>query len=344
MGISVADNFDHKSKKPLDARTSYATTALMKAVTDANMNEGCFAYCEETDKYYKFLSSNTVDETLGKWREWAGGGGGTSDYSDLSNKPSINNVTLSGNKTTSDLGISYDDLSNKPTIPSVSNCYKTDDSAETTLADGDYFPFYDASASGMRKSLWSNIKSVLKTYFDTLYSTVKESLSASSGSSTLSLVTRGEKYTWGQKQDKLTAGNNVSISGSTISANASGSLVNNYTTSEQVIGTWIDGSTLYQRTFTGTTSNSSDIMNIATLQGIKVRNMFGIISSTSSDIATSTSQVLLPVGASKSAGFSDDVNIFAYADNGTITLFYGSGMNTYRNKGYALTVQYTKTS
>lgn len=34
-----------------------------------------------------------------------GGGGGTSDYTDLSNKPKINNVTLSGNKTSSDLGV-----------------------------------------------------------------------------------------------------------------------------------------------------------------------------------------------------------------------------------------------
>lgn len=34
-----------------------------------------------------------------------GGGGGATDYSDLTNKPSINNITLSGNKTTSDLGI-----------------------------------------------------------------------------------------------------------------------------------------------------------------------------------------------------------------------------------------------
>lgn len=34
-----------------------------------------------------------------------GGSGGTTDYSDLSNKPSINNVTLSGNKSSSDLGI-----------------------------------------------------------------------------------------------------------------------------------------------------------------------------------------------------------------------------------------------
>lgn len=34
-----------------------------------------------------------------------GGGGGTSNYNDLSNKPSINNVTLSGNKSASDLGL-----------------------------------------------------------------------------------------------------------------------------------------------------------------------------------------------------------------------------------------------
>lgn len=40
---------------------------------------------------------------LGKSR--GGGSGGTSDYSDLTNKPSINGVTLSGNKTSGDLGI-----------------------------------------------------------------------------------------------------------------------------------------------------------------------------------------------------------------------------------------------
>ena len=35
-----------------------------------------------------------------------GGGGGTDDYSDLSNKPKINNVTLDGNKSWADLGLS----------------------------------------------------------------------------------------------------------------------------------------------------------------------------------------------------------------------------------------------
>lgn len=39
------------------------------------------------------------------WVNQSGGGGGTSDYSDLTNKPQINNVTLAGNKSGSDLGI-----------------------------------------------------------------------------------------------------------------------------------------------------------------------------------------------------------------------------------------------
>lgn len=49
----------------------------------------------------------------------------TGDYEDLSNKPSINGVTLIGNKTSEELGIipggtgNYDDLSNKPSINNV---------------------------------------------------------------------------------------------------------------------------------------------------------------------------------------------------------------------------------
>lgn len=39
------------------------------------------------------------------WKTVSGGGGGTSDYSDLTNKPQINSVTLSGNKSLDALGI-----------------------------------------------------------------------------------------------------------------------------------------------------------------------------------------------------------------------------------------------
>lgn len=47
------------------------------------------------------------------------GGGGTSDYNDLANKPSVNNVTLTGNKSLSDLGAaSAADVAAKYTKPS----------------------------------------------------------------------------------------------------------------------------------------------------------------------------------------------------------------------------------
>lgn len=82
MGINIADNFAYNGKKPLDNRTEYTTLSAMKSVVDANINEGCLAYNKEDGKYYKFLSTNTVDATTGKWREFETGGGGQT-YNDF---------------------------------------------------------------------------------------------------------------------------------------------------------------------------------------------------------------------------------------------------------------------
>lgn len=49
-------------------------------------------------------------------------GGGNNDYNLLDNKPSINAVPLTGNKTTAELGLfsgDYDDLTNKPSLATV---------------------------------------------------------------------------------------------------------------------------------------------------------------------------------------------------------------------------------
>lgn len=40
---------------------------------------------------------------------YRGGGGGVTDYDDLTNRPKINNITLTGNKTTQDLGLADPD-------------------------------------------------------------------------------------------------------------------------------------------------------------------------------------------------------------------------------------------
>lgn len=57
-------------------------------------------------------------------------------YNDLGNQPRINNVTLSGNKTTSDLGISYNDLSNQPTIPQLVSTYSSSDETKAITGKG----------------------------------------------------------------------------------------------------------------------------------------------------------------------------------------------------------------
>ena len=90
-----------------------------------NPSEGAIYYC---------VSGGTADVATWSYdfTMTGGGGGGTSDYNDLTNKPSIASVTLSGNKTLADLGAvassdlatvattgSYSDLTNKPTIPAA---------------------------------------------------------------------------------------------------------------------------------------------------------------------------------------------------------------------------------
>ena len=75
MALVLGDNFSYGGSKPLDARLKYNTTTEMKAVADATMYDGCLAYCSGTDKTYQWKSTNTVDETLGKWREFSSGGG-----------------------------------------------------------------------------------------------------------------------------------------------------------------------------------------------------------------------------------------------------------------------------
>lgn len=74
MAISVADNFQYLGTKPLDARLKFASVSDMVSTAAASLYDGCFAYVTATKKYYSYDSTNTVDVTLGKWREYTSGG------------------------------------------------------------------------------------------------------------------------------------------------------------------------------------------------------------------------------------------------------------------------------
>lgn len=78
--------------------------------------EGCTGIAPTNTTYWQVFAS--------------GGGGGTDDYEDLENKPSINGVVLSGDKSTGDLGIEFNDL---------------DDVDMTGVTDGQV-PTWDATA------------------------------------------------------------------------------------------------------------------------------------------------------------------------------------------------------
>lgn len=220
-----------------------------------------------------------------------GGASGTSDYPDLTNKPSINGVELSGNKTASDLGIN---------IPDVSGMYSTGDSASTDIADDDYVPFYDSSASAKKKSLWSNIKALLKTYFDGLY------------------------------QKTLTAGTNIGISGTTISA--TNTIALNYSTSEQVVGTWIDGASLYQKTIScGTLTNGTEKLVSTGLSNVSVKEMFGY--------TYKSSGTMLPLPESDGTNDSN-IRLSARDDGATIVILPNYDVTQYTET--YVTIRYTK--
>ena len=76
MSISLNANFELLSAGLyLDARQQFNTIIEMKDFAETSIPDGFITYNKETQKHYVFDSSNTVDATLGKWREYNSGGG-----------------------------------------------------------------------------------------------------------------------------------------------------------------------------------------------------------------------------------------------------------------------------
>ena len=56
-----------------------------------------------------------LEKIIAKYGTGGSGSSGTTNYNDLTNKPSINGITLTGNKTSADLGINAIIPSTEPT-------------------------------------------------------------------------------------------------------------------------------------------------------------------------------------------------------------------------------------
>ena len=271
MALTLGDNFSYQGSKPLDGRLKYDTLAAMKAVADATMYDGCMAYCVGTDKTYQWKSSNTVDADTGKWREFSSGGGGasalddltdvtitsatsgqvlkyngsgwvngeggsggTTDYSDLTNKPSINSVTLSGNKTLSELDIQKNmQLASTTGAQSkyVGRVYQylgedTTD-AGVTFTHGNFYECYYDTSSSTYKWKRVNVQPV-------------GGYSAGNGINITNDTVAVKEFESGDMDDVIPELPSV------------GARYHVYSTTEQVVGEWLDGSKIYQVTFSTT--------------------------------------------------------------------------------------------
>lgn len=241
------------------------------------------------------------------------GGSGVSSYTELTEKPKINNVVLTGNKTTADLGITSptktSDLTND------SGFYSSSDTAETTIADGDYFPFYDVSASGRKKTLWSNIKSALGSVF----------------------------------QPKLTAGNNITIDANnniyaTMPVMGTFSKADLYSTTEKVIGCWTDGRPLYQKVVNfGTGANktvksvSHGVSNISTLVDLHFFGQMGSGSGSSGSLVAGMCDATYEYWSD--SGAISAIAVYLMADKIYMDCKHDASIYTYK-----VVIKYTKTS
>lgn len=69
MAISIVTNFDYRGKLFDFERQYIATLAGLKSAVDTDYPDGYEVYCSETGFWYEFKSSNSVDETTGKFRK-----------------------------------------------------------------------------------------------------------------------------------------------------------------------------------------------------------------------------------------------------------------------------------
>lgn len=70
MSLKVGDNFSYQARKPLDERLTFSTLSEMVGISDSIIYTGLLAFNKETNKFYVFNENNSIDATLGKWREF----------------------------------------------------------------------------------------------------------------------------------------------------------------------------------------------------------------------------------------------------------------------------------
>lgn len=253
MALTIGDNFSYQGAKPLDTRLQYATIAEMVSKADSTLYDGIIAYCKADSKNYQWKSTNTVDPILGKWREFQSGGGGASELANLDDvdldAPTDGEVLKYD--ATEEKWVNGEDVGGAGRAKSSAIAPVFDDTE--TYAAGDRVMYED------------------ELYvFNTAHTGAWDAADADKSDVDSEIP------------DKLTSQQMQDIKDAFSGMNKGAPLrMMNYSTDEQVVGTWIDGKPLYQKTYDltlpSTTKTASVLTTINNIANMKIRNMFGLV-------------------------------------------------------------------
>lgn len=137
-----------------DGTTSTFTVKNGNGIASITLQSGTHA--AGTTDTYKITFDNGEFTTFSVYNGM-NGSGSVSSVNGVS--PDVNgNVPITGG----DIPMSASDDTTIPNAIAAKQAATNDLTAEATLEDGDYFPFYDASAAANRKTPWSNILSKIR--------------------------------------------------------------------------------------------------------------------------------------------------------------------------------------
>lgn len=159
VGVNPAQDTQMSYWMPFGSAASIATTSTPGLV----MPDGTTITITNTGLIKAVLGVNDISDVVitsptngqvlkynSATQKWENGSLGTA-----ANK-NATNIISSGSTDLIESGAVYS--ANQTLTTQINKAYKSDDSTETTIDDADYIPFYDSSASAMKKILVSNAK------------------------------------------------------------------------------------------------------------------------------------------------------------------------------------------
>ena len=144
---NISASLEVLASAPLDARSRVQTKAdLTAANTFPYSYIGMEVYVLDDNAKYRLIDEDPTDPE--SWQELGSGGSGSDNYDDLSHKPKVNDVVLSGNKTSSELGLQDEFQFEEMPLPAAGLVGKVVQYIGETDANFTHGHFYECKSNG----------------------------------------------------------------------------------------------------------------------------------------------------------------------------------------------------